>query len=102
MCVEGRSAFMEGGVGPFMTAASAAYSRLESSVKKDLAKEAKDTTVTLTSAAVKKRGIKVFEKIEKLVGKISELFLHVFICLNLFVDAGATDHWLSGSGVRVF
>ena len=50
----------------FMAAASEAYRELENSTKQDLLQEGKE--VMLTSADIKKRGPKIFEKIEKLVG----------------------------------
>ena len=49
----------------FMAAASEAYRELENSTKQDLLQEGKE--VMLTSADIKKRGTKIFEKIEKLV-----------------------------------
>ncbi len=67
--VEGKSA-LKGGVAPFVAAASAAYSTLENSAKQDLVVEAKEKTLCLTSAAVKKRGAKIFDKMGKLVGKL--------------------------------
>jgi len=76
--VEGKSALKDG-VAPFMAAASAAYSRLGSSEKKDLEIQGKEKMLTLTSAAVKKRGAKVFEKIEKLVGEMLLYILYVYI-----------------------
>ena len=51
----------------FMAAASEAYRELENSTKQYLLQEGKE--VMLTSADIKKRGLKIFEKIEKLVAR---------------------------------